>query len=635
MSKYSIDVKVLDNATGLICFTLSNHSDQDLCNWLLTLDFMRFIIPESLSAGSVEQIGTFTKMQPDAGVVIAAHSDYSIQFNIKSAAFLNFECGIRDAFLTLADQRIEVVTINQVQLLLTEHDAVAAIPAKIAELGVIPQPLQLHKNAQQFLLSSAMQVHVADPIATHAAAWLSTQLSYAVALEVSENKAANITFTAVASLAKSEYILTVNSLNVEVKAATAEGFTHAVASLLQLVKKSDTGFYIQGVEILDKAQYDYRGLMLDCSRHFHSVATVKRLINQMAHYKLNHFHWHLTDDEGWRIEIKAFPELTEIGAWRGPGAELVAQFSHLTEKYGGFYTQQEIKEVIDFAQARGITIVPEIDVPGHCRAAIRSLPHLLVDPQDQSEYLSIQAYTDNVLSPALVGTYTFLDTVMEEVCALFPGPFVHVGADEVPTGVWKKSPQCQALMVQCGYQNETELQGHLLRHVEKKLNSLGKRMLGWEEVKSGDKVSNETVIYSWTSEEAGLECVKKGFDVVMQPCHFTYFDLTQSTDPSDFGADWAGALPLQVAYQYQPLSSLAENDPLRSKILGVQCALWCELVLDQDRIDYMFFPRLLANAEVSWSHPSQRDWSDFCSRLNAQIPAFKRQGINYRVFNAE
>lgn len=634
MSKYSIDVKVLDNATGRIHFTLSNHSDQDLCDWLLTMDFARFIFPESLSAGSVEQIGTFTKMKPEVGTVIAANSEYSVQFNIKSAPFLNYQGGAREAFLTFADQHTEVVSVNQVQLQRVEHEAISEITAEAAELAIIPQPLQLHQNELLFLLSSAMPVSVADPIAANAAAWLATQLSYAVTLDVVENQAANITFMVVTSLARSEYVLTVNAYDVEIKAATNEGFMHAVASLLQLVKKSDTGFYIQGVEIFDKAQYDYRGLMLDCSRHFHSVATVKRLINQMAHYKLNHFHWHLTDDEGWRIEIKAFPELTEIGAWRGPGTQLAPQFSHLTEKYGGFYTQKEIKEVVCFALERGITIIPEIDIPGHCRAAIRSLPHLLVDPQDQSQYRSIQAYTDNVLSPALAGTYTFLDAVMEEVCTLFPGPFVHIGADEVPVGVWKKSPQCQALMVEFGYQNETELQGHLLRHVEKNLKRLGKRMLGWEEAKFGDKVSKETVIYSWLSEEAGLESVHRGFDVVMQPSTYTYFDLIQSAEPADFGADWAGTLPLQVAYQYQPLSSLAEHDPLRSKILGVQCALWCELVLDQDRLDYMFFPRLLANAEVSWSHPSQRDWSDFCSRLSAQIPAFQRQGINYRVFNA-
>lgn len=370
--------------------------------------------------------------------------------------------------------------------------------------------------------------------------------------------------------------------------------------------------------------------MLDCARHFHPIERVKRLINHLAHYKFNTFHWHLTDDEGWRLEIKAYPQLTEIGAYRGTGTPIVPQYSHLNSVYGGYYSQQQVKEVIAYAAERGITVIPEIDIPGHCRAAIKSLPHLLQDNEDRSQFRSIQHYTDNVLNPALPGTYEFLDTVLEEVAELFPSQWIHIGADEVPDGVWLESPACQKLMADHDYQSAKELQGHLLRYAEKKLRTLGKRMVGWEEAQHGNKVSKDTVIYSWLSEEAALNCAKQGFDVILQPGQSTYLDMTQDYSPEEPGVDWAAVIPLENAYRYEPLAEIPDSDPVRKRILGIQCALWCEIINTQQRMDYMVFPRLTAMAEACWTNKPQRNWEDYLSRLKGHLPLLERQGVQYR-----
>ncbi|GLS89366.1 beta-hexosaminidase [Psychromonas marina] len=641
MNKISLQLTVLNSQQNLMQLTLNNLTDAPIQDWLLTLDFARFIEPETLSKGSVLQVGTYTKIKPIQSESIEGQGMYQITFNIKSAPLTNYECDIREAYLSAADDNFVAqhhADILQIKLQLDEQQPIDKITAEAADIAVIPKVNSLKVHDGEFVISAQLAYSVCAQLAQndHATAainWLMCELSYATQLTADNNAQSNLRLLDDSDLADGEYALTVDDSGVTLKASTASGFIHGAATLLQLVKTSEGAQYvISCVEISDKPRFGYRGLMLDCSRHFHSIATVKRLINQMAHYKLNHFHWHFTDDEGWRLEINAFPQLTEIGAWRGPGTQLDPQFSHLTQKYGGFYTQEEVNEVIEYASQRGITIVPEIDIPGHCRAAIKSLPELLVDPDDGSQYRSIQAYTDNVLSPALAGTYHFLDTVIDEVCALFPAPYVHIGADEVPKGVWEKSAKCQQLMAEQGYENEVELQGHLLRHVEKRLKHNGKRMFGWEEVKFGDKVSKETVVCSWISEEAALACVQDGYDVLLQPSKYTYFDLVQDYAADEAGVDWAGALPLQVAYQYEPLAALNQDSPLRQHILGVQCALWSEVVLNQDRIDHMLFPRLLANAEVSWSAAKDKNWDDFCGRLEGQKQYFKRNKINYRHF---
>lgn len=629
---YRVDLVVLSEKDNLSRFglTLHNLSDVDLHHWQFHFTIDRFIAPHSNTQGTLEQIGSFCKLIPNANQVLKANNHYYVEFSIGTAPFRFISDGLDDAAIFIADseksQFLEV-SISPI-VLASPHTARTKIPRVApAELSLIPKPESIQRLDGLFNLndiSLEIQTHLADGAAT----WLSEELQLITSKNYPINADGQIIFIANPTLDKGAYQLTVAEKVIKIKAGSNEGFTHACATLLQLINEHT--LQIPCTKIKDQPRFHYRGMMLDCARHFHPLERVKRLINQLAQYKFNVFHWHLTDDEGWRVEIKAFPELTDIGAWRGPEEIIEPQYTHVAKKHGGFYSQKEIKEVIAYAEMRGITIIPEIDIPGHCRAAIKALPHLLVDKDDYSNYRSIQHYTDNVLSPAIEGTYTFIDTVLEEIAELFPAPFIHIGADEVPKGVWTDSQKCQALMQEQGYTDPVELQGHLLRHAENKLKQLGKQMLGWEEAQHGNKVSKDTVIYSWLSEEAALNCAKQGFDVVLQPGQTTYLDMAQDYSPEEPGVDWASVLPLEDAYNYEPLAELADNDPIRKRILGIQCALWCEIINNQDRMDYMIFPRILAMSEGMWTQKQHRNWTDFLSRLNGRLPTLTRQGINFR-----
>ncbi|PQJ90175.1 beta-N-acetylhexosaminidase [Aliivibrio sifiae] len=629
---YRVDLVVLSEKDNLSRFglTLHNLSDVDLHHWQFHFTIDRFIAPNSNTQGTLEQVGSFCKLIPNDNKVLKANNHYYVEFSIGTAPFRFISDGFDDATIFIADsekpQFLEV-SISPI-VLASPHTERTQIPRVApAELSLIPKPESVQRLDGLFNLTNSsleIQTHLADGAAT----WLSEELEAITSKKHPINTNGKVLFIANPTLDRGAYQLSISTDIIKIKAGSNEGFVHACATLLQLVNEQT--YLIPCVKIKDQPRFHYRGMMLDCARHFHPLERVKRLINQLAQYKFNVFHWHLTDDEGWRVEIKAFPELTDIGAWRGPEEILEPQYTHVAKKHGGFYSQKEIKEVIAYAEIRGITIIPEIDIPGHCRAAIKALPHLLVDTDDHSNYRSIQHYTDNVLSPALEGTYTFIDTVLEEVAALFPAPYVHIGADEVPKDVWTDSSKCQELMEQQGYSNPVELQGHLLRHAETKLKQLGKRMLGWEEAQHGNKVSKDTVIYSWLSEEAALNCAKQGFDVVLQPGQTTYLDMVQDYAPEEPGVDWANVLPLKDAYNYEPLAELADNDLIRKRILGIQCALWCEIINNQERMDYMIFPRLLAMSEGMWTQKQHRNWTDFLSRLNGRLPTLTRQGINFR-----
>ncbi|MEZ9230566.1 beta-N-acetylhexosaminidase [Vibrio amylolyticus] len=631
---YRVDLAVLSeqNPACRFALTLHNLSDQDIQNWSFNFIMDRYIQPQSVSNGQLTQIGSYCVLKPNTQV-LKANDHFYCEFSIHTAPLRFYTDGLKDAVLvnTDTDER-HAVTMTPV-VLASPYRQRAEIPhVKAAEICVIPKPSKIETSPGHFTLSGKSQITLQASTADGAANWLQQELLTLFNFKTHSIGRSDIRYRTNPICDKNEYQLTVDQSGVTLEANSSAGFVHATASFIQLIQENneENALHIPFVQISDTPRYDYRGMMLDCSRHFHPIETVKRLINQLAHYKFNTFHWHLTDDEGWRIEIKAFPELTNVGSHRSTQSELEPQFSHIDQAYSGFYSQEQIKEIIAFAQQRGITIIPEIDVPGHSRAAIKALPELLVDPDDQSEYRSIQNYSDNVLSPGLSGTYTFLEKVLEEVAALFPSPWIHIGADEVPNGVWEKSEKCQSLMEEHGYKDPKELQGHLLRFAEKKLRSLGKRMVGWEEAQHGDKVSKDTIIYSWLSEEAALKCAKQGFDVILQPAQHTYLDMAQDYAPEEPGVNWANVLPIKQAYQYEPLADIDANDPIKKRILGVQCALWCEIVTHQERIDYMIFPRLTAMAEAYWTSNEQRDWDDYLTRLKGHLPLLDKQNVQYR-----
>ena len=636
---YRIDLAVLSEQKNNCRFGLTVHnlSDLDVTDWSLHFAFDRFILQESLSQGELTQVGSFCSYQPSANV-LKANNHYYLEFSIQSAPFRFYSDGLNDAFIQTHNQEetsVLPVAISPIVLASPYRERSQIPEVDAAAVALIPQPNQFELKQGSFALNNACKVEVQSHLAEKASAWLQQELlttfELAVSTELSPEASGDILFHSNPTLDEAEYKLKITVQQVIVESGSQSGFTHAVASLIQLVQQQDAEhFSVQCCKIADQPRFKYRGMMLDCARHFHSVEQVKRLINQLAHYKFNVFHWHLTDDEGWRIEIKQLPQLTEIGAWRGPDHILEPQYIHIAENYGGFYTQQQIREVIEYAEQRSITVIPEIDIPGHCRAAIKSLPDMLIEKADTTQYKSIQHYNDNVLNPGLSGTYQFLDIVIEEVAELFPSELIHMGADEVPPGVWTNSPVAQALMKEHQYKDSKDLQGHLFRYAENKLKQLGKRMVGWEEAQHGDKVSKETIIYSWLSEEAAVNCARQGFDVVLQPAQFTYLDMTQDYAPEEPGVDWAAVIPLEQAYTYEALAEISDTDPIRKRIRGIQCALWCEIVTNQKRMDYMVFPRISALAEGCWTHKNNRNWLDYLSRLKGHLPLLDRLNVDYR-----
>ncbi|WP_428771391.1 beta-N-acetylhexosaminidase [Vibrio sp.] len=630
---YRLDLAVVaeNKAECRFSLTLHNLTDQRLTDWSLQFICDRFIQPDSVSDGELHQVGSLCTLRPEM-TSLAANQHYYCEFSIKTAPLRFYSDGFKQAQICdLNGQPRFDVSLSAIALASPYRQRSQLPSIAASDCALIPKPNQIQFGNGEFHFHRRSQITLGCAQGESAALWLKQELNALYGMEFSAIGQSDIRFRSHPVLDPGGYQLEVSAEGVLISASSHSGFVHASASLIQLIRSQSAGqgYSVPYLTIKDQPRFGYRGMMLDSVRHFQPVEQIKRLINQLAHYKFNTFHWHLTDDEGWRIEIKAYPELTEQGAWRGPGELLQPQFSHLNQRYGGYYSQQEIREVIEFAEQRAIRVIPEIDIPGHCRAAIKALPELLADPGDQSHYRSVQNYTDNVLSPALPGTYQFIDRVLEEVAELFPSPWIHIGADEVPEGVWIDSPSCRQLMDQQGLQNAKELQGHLLRHAEQKLAALGKRMVGWEEAQHGNKVSRDTVIYSWLSEQAALQCAKQGFDVILQPGQFTYLDMAQNYAPEEPGVDWAGVIPLQQAYGYEPLADLADNDPSRRRILGIQCALWCEIVTDQPRMDYMIYPRLTALAEACWTEKPQRDWQDYLARLKSHLPLLDKQGIDY------
>ncbi|CZF86807.1 beta-N-acetylhexosaminidase [Grimontia marina] len=635
---FRLDLNVIEATPSESRFALVLHnlSETNIQNWQLTFSASRYVLPTSVSHGTLKQIGSLCIFE--TGEPLNANHHLYLEFSHPTKPFSMHDEGIGDACLLITtEDGVKAVPVETTPINLgtqTPERVSLTLPEPKA-INLIPQPKALVVKQGQFALTDDIAIQSDSDISKPAARWLADEMSQHLRRDVTIKQEAQIRLVQDKNLKPEHYRVSVTLQRVTISASNEAGFAHGVATVLQLLPTQAShrhyfDYALPCVEVEDHPRFGYRGMMLDCARHFHPLSRVKNLINQLARFKFNHFHWHLTDDEGWRIQIDAYPELTEIGAWRGPFESIEPQYTSLSKIHGGFYTKDEIREVIAYAAERGITVVPEIDIPGHCRAAIKSLPQLLVEDADTSAYRSIQNYNDNVLNPGLKGTYTFLETVLKEVCELFPAPYVHIGADEVPEGVWTDSPACQALMKTHGYKDFKDLQGHVLRHCEDFLSTKGKQMFGWEEAVFGDKVSKDTVIFSWLNEQSGLDCIRNGYNVVLQPGHETYLDMAQDYSACEPGTDWACKVPLEKAYHYEPFANSTVTTEEFGKVKGIQCALWCEMTNTQSRFEYMIFPRLLAIAEVCWSAKEQRDWADFQARLSGQLQYLDRLGINYR-----
>ncbi len=427
---------------------------------------------------------------------------------------------------------------------------------------------------------------------------------------------------------KEGYQLRVTEKSVTIKSSSPAGIFYGVHSLYQLlppeVEKNEqvTGvkWSIPCVTIEDKPRFTWRGMHLDVGRHFAPVKFVKKYIDLLSSYKMNTFHWHLTEDQGWRIEIKKYPKLTEIGSKR---KETMGD----STPYGGFYTQEEIKEVVNYAKERFITIVPEIEMPGHALAALTAYPEFSCTG-GPFEVGTTWGVFEDVYCAGNEKTFEFLKDVLSEVIPLFPGKFFHIGGDECPKERWKNCPKCQARIKKNKLGNEHRLQSYFVQRIERFLRSKGKRLVGWDEILEGGLAPGATVM-SWRGTEGGIAAAKAKHDVVMTPtshCYFDYYQSKPDSEPKAIG----GFLSIEKVYSFEPVP--AELKPKQAKhILGAQGNVWTEYMPNTNHVEYMVLPRLLAMSEVVWSVKKQKNFEDFSKRLNEHYKRFTYRGYNFRA----
>ena len=430
-------------------------------------------------------------------------------------------------------------------------------------------------------------------------------------------------------LAAEGYHLAVNKKGVTISGSDEAGCFYGIITLSQMISKQDESIVVPPVEIVDYPRFKWRGVHLDVCRHFFPAEFIKKYLDIMAFHKMNTFHWHLTEDQGWRIEIKKYPKLTEIGAWRDQ--TMVGHYSDEPRTYdgkrhGGFYTQEEIAEIIQYATDRFITIVPEIEMPGHAKAAIAAYPELGVTGEKVKvkEEWGISPYIYNVEDE----TFTFLEDVLTEVIELFPGEYIHIGGDEAIKDQWKSSRAIQNKIKELGLKDEHELQSYFIKRIENFLNSKGKRLIGWDEILEGGLAPNATVM-SWRGTEGGITAAKQHHEVVMTPTSHCYFDYYQSEDKENEPLAIGGFLPLEKVYELEPVPGVLTDEEAKY-IIGAQANVWTEYIATGDKVEYMLLPRLSALSEVVWTPKEKKDWADFRTRLDRQVGLYDKLEWNYR-----
>lgn len=525
--------------------------------------------------------------------------------------------------------------------------------SQTAEIAIIPEPVKLTKNAGYFVLPKNCSIEIpSSPELKELSNMLKKRLSVSTGYTVSlsaNNPNASIRFVLNKSadqvIGSEGYSLVVSPKSILIKANQPAGLFYGAQTMMQLLPpqiESKTLVKNQSwkapcVDIVDYPRFGWRGLMLDVSRHFFTVDQVKEFIDQMVLYKYNLFHWHLTDDEGWRIEIKSLPRLTEVGAWNVKKVGTFGQFtppdSTEVRNYGGFYTQDQIRDVVKYAQARFVNILPEVDVPGHSLAAIVAYPDLSCTPGADKYVVrsgekimdwngGMKALIDNTLCPANEKVYVFLDKVFTELATLFPFGYVHIGGDECAKNFWEQSTDVKALAQKESLKNMMEVQSYFEKRLEKIVSAKGKKVIGWDEILEGGLAPSAAVM-SWRGMKGGIEAAQLGHEVVMSPTTFVYIDYMQGDrviEPPVYST-----LRLKKAYEFEPVPEGVDAKLIK----GGQANLWTEQVYNMRHLEYMVWPRSLAVAECVWSPKASRNWNDFARRTEAQFPRFDLEQVKY------
>lgn len=502
----------------------------------------------------------------------------------------------------------------------------AQITNSTTRINIIPQPTKVVEHAGVFMLTPATRIQ-SDPSFSGVASLLAKGASIRQFSELEKISGPKIKLVKVGRETVSDsvgYRLVITPREITLSAGTNVGALNGMHSLMQLILLQPTQGEIPCAEIDDHPRFGYRGVMLDVSRHFFPADYIKRYLDLMALYKMNVFHWHLTDGPGWRLEIKKYPELTAKTAFRTHKIwkDWWGTPRHYSDEgspngYGGYYTQKQAREIVAYAKKLGITVIPEIEMPGHSDEVLAVYPNLAC---------SGKPFTNGELCLGNDSTFLFLKNVLTEVMAIFPSQYIHIGGDEAGQAAWKKCPKCQKRMGDEKIKNESELQSYAVRRIEQFLTSKGRKLLGWDEILEGGLAPAATVM-SWRGEEGGITAAKMGHNVIMTPGNTCYFDHYQA-DPSTQPLAIGGYLTLENVYQYEPIPAELDSDKGKY-VLGAQANIWTEYISSTEHLEYMTYPRLLAMSEVTWSEKGKRDFTNFKTRLQAHYRLLQRLDVNY------
>jgi len=525
------------------------------------------------------------------------------------------------------------------------------------EVNIIPKPAKVLLGKQHFTLTPETKIFAEETAAQRSAQFLNNYLKniYGFSLKFTRNfRLPGIISISSNNIDHSKtdlegaYYLDVRDGKITISSEDSIGQFYAVQSLIQLLPlEKSKKLTIPDILIEDRPRFKYRGMHLDCARHFWPVSFIKKYIDYLALHKMNYFHWHLTEDQGWRMEVRKYPNLTKIGGWRN--GTIIARYpgkGNDETRYGGYYTQQEIKDIVRYAADRFITVIPEIEMPGHGSAAIAAYPFLSCFPNEPTRIpenmiskKSIEEQSkgriklvqetwgifDDVFCAGKDSTFDFLENVLDEVLALFPSKYIHVGGDECPKNHWKRCPNCQQRMKNEKLKDEHELQSYFIQRIEKYLNSRGRILIGWDEILEGGLAPN-AVVMSWRGEQGGIEAAKEDHDVIMTPGGWCYFDHSQSQNEDSIV--FGGYTPVEKVYSYEPIPAKL-NEKQGKHVLGAQGNVWTEYMKNTRKVEYQIFPRMSALSEVVWTGKEDRNWEDFEKRLMTQFKRYELWGANY------
>ncbi len=520
---------------------------------------------------------------------------------------------------------------------------------KNTQLSLVPQPAHIEEGQGSFTFSKLVKTS-ADEYVGDSINWVLTNFEKNFTATTGTQfkhvkKGATLQLKRNQAISSEGYKLQITPTQIRIEASRPAGFYYALQTLQQLLptrsviagitNDTTTSYTLPVVNIEDSPRFAWRGFMLDEGRHFYGKKEIKKILDVMAAYKLNRFHWHLTEDQGWRIEIKKYPKLTEVGAWRHSKALAYGSTVPDGERYGGYYTQEEAREIVNYAKERFIEIVPEVDIPGHSQAAVASYPELLAcDPQNHHEVWLSQGVSADVINVASPKAVKFAKDVIDELTNIFPFGYIHLGGDECPTYKWEHNTECQQLLKQLGSKNYRDLQinfyNQLKQYVAQKPKAQQRRLIFWNEVLHGNTSSlgKDITIMAWIGADAAAkDAAQKGFTTILSPQIPYYINRRQSKDVWEPRSQGYGTETVEAVYNYVPMKNIDSN--LQKQYLGVQANFWTEWVEDASTVNYLMLPRLAAVAEAAWTPQQQRNYTNFVKRMQQEPSFYKAKDMNF------